>query len=236
MMQMHKQMNMNVKIKVDRTCLSQNLLQAVIALTAQMATRIQVTLEDVTMLGYCNGLTMAMSLSMLIPVIVSSEVPHRDNEIVLCAFSTIRFGFSDRENESIRCPAMKSGWAIKPTQTSVDARPQSNRMDGERRAGVFHTAYKTIAFPVIAAKARGMLTTQLATMMNCSTAVFVIFPCVIPGYQLRSWCATFNSFQRLCFLQKTQLISLSFRSRFGFRMLDNLEHCIYLVEINDKLI
>ena len=212
MIKMHKQTNMRVKIKASRTCLSQNWVLAANAVTAKMATRIQTTLADVTMLGYCNGLTMAMSLSMLFPIIMNSEAPHRDNPIVWYVFSNIFLRSSDRENDSIKFPAMKSGWAIKPTQRSEDARPQSNRMDGERRAGVFHTAHKTNAFPVIATKARGMFTTQLAIMMNCSTAIPVIFQCFISTYQLRLWCATFNSFQRLCFLQKTQLISLPFRS------------------------
>ena len=51
MMEVIKQMNINVDIKAKRTRSSQNLVQAANALTAKIATRIRVTLEDVTMLG-----------------------------------------------------------------------------------------------------------------------------------------------------------------------------------------
>ena len=55
---------------------------------------------------------------------------------------------------------------MKPTLKSVLARPQSNKMDGDRRDGVFHTPYKTNAFPKIATKARAKFTRQLAMMMT----------------------------------------------------------------------
>ena len=97
----------------------------------------------------------------------------------------INFRLTDRENKPTKLLAMKIGCAMKPTLKSVLARPQSNRMDGERRDGVFHTPYKTNAFPKIATKARGKLTTQLAMMMSCSTAVSIIFSCVISIYQPR---------------------------------------------------
>ncbi|XP_074609229.1 uncharacterized protein LOC141863554 isoform X2 [Acropora palmata] len=56
---------------------------------------------------------------------------------------------------------MKTGCAIKPTLRSVDARPQSNRLDGERRDGVFHTPYKNSAFPVTATNASGFYVGEL---------------------------------------------------------------------------
>ncbi|KAK2571468.1 hypothetical protein P5673_004069 [Acropora cervicornis] len=59
----------------------------------------------------------------------------------------------DREYKPTKTSVMKSGCAIKPTIRSVDARPQSNRLDGERRDGVFHTPYSTNAFPVTATNA-----------------------------------------------------------------------------------
>ena len=118
---------------------------------------------------------MAMSLSMLIPVVIASETPHRQNAIVLCIFMNINFRFTDRENNSTKLLPTNIGCAMTPTLKSVLARPQSNRMNGERRDGVFHTPYKTNAFPNIATKARAKLTTQLVMIMTCSTAVSVIF-------------------------------------------------------------
>ena len=108
-MEMLKQMNTDEEIEAYSTWLSQNLVQAVNALTAKIAKRIRVTLEDVTMLGYCNDLTMAMSLSMLIPVTIGNEVPHRGNPIASYAFSNISFRFSDREYKFMYLPATKSG-------------------------------------------------------------------------------------------------------------------------------
>ena len=146
---------------------SQNWMLTSNTQTTQTAMRIRVTLEDVTILGYCNGLTIAMSLSMLIPVIMNSDVPARNNPIVASALSKINFRFSDREYKPTMPSVMEIGCAIKPTLRSVDARPQSNRLDGERRDGVFHTPYSTNAFPVIATQASAKFTTQLAMMMTC---------------------------------------------------------------------
>ena len=126
---------------------------------------------------------MAMSLSMLIPVIMASETPHRQNPVVTNILLNINFRFTDRENNSTKLLAMNIGCAMKPTLKSVLARPQSNRMNGERRDDVFHTPYKTNAFPNIATKARAKLATQLAMMMTCSTVASVIFSCVICIYQ-----------------------------------------------------
>ena len=109
---------------------------------------------------------MAMSLSMLIPVIMANETPHKHNAIIKNIFLNINFRFTDRENNSRKLLAMNIGCAMTPTLKSVLARPQSNRMNGERRDGVFHTPYKTNAFPNIATKARAKLTTQLAMMMT----------------------------------------------------------------------
>ena len=109
---------------------------------------------------------MAMSLSLLIPVVTASETPQRHNAIALYILMNINSRFTDGENNHKKLLAMNIGCAMKPTLKSVLARPQSNRMDGERRDGVFHTPYKTNAFPVIAAKARAKLTTQLAMMMT----------------------------------------------------------------------
>ena len=81
----------------------------------QIATRIQVTLEDVTMLGYCSGLWTAMSLSMLIPVIIANEPPHRHDPIVPYIIKNINFRFTDRENNSTKLVAMVIGCAMKPT-------------------------------------------------------------------------------------------------------------------------
>ena len=77
----------------------------------------------------------------------------------------INFRFTALENKPTKLLAMKIGCAMKPTLRSEHARPQSNRMNGERRDGVFHIPYKNNAFPVIATKARAKLTTQLAMMM-----------------------------------------------------------------------
>ena len=107
----------------------------------------------------------------------------------------------------------------------MDASPQSSRVDGERRAGAFHTPYNTNAFPLIATKARATFTTQLVMMMKCWAAVSVIFASVNPTYQLRLWCTIFTFFQRLFFCQKMQLISkLSFRFAIGPDVFGNLIH------------
>lgn len=103
---------------------------------------------------------------MLIHVIIANELPHRHDPIVPNILMNIKFRFTDRENKATKFLAMNIGCAKKPTLKSVLARPQSNRMDGERRDGVFHTPYKTNAFPNIALKARAKLTTQLAMMMT----------------------------------------------------------------------
>ena len=107
-----------------------------------------------------------MSLSMLIPVIIANELPQRQEPIVKYMLMDNNFKFKECENSSRKLLAMNIGCAMKPTLKSVLARPQSNRMDGERRDGVFHTPYKTNAFPNIATKARAKLTTQLALMMT----------------------------------------------------------------------
>ena len=184
-MEMLKHMSTAEQIKASRTCFSQKLELAANIATIQIATRMRVTLEDVTVLGYCSGLWMAMSLSMLIPVIMASETPHKQNAIITNIFSNINFRFTDRENNSMKRLAMKIGCAMTPTLKSVLARPQSNRMDGERRDGVFHTPYKTNAFPKIATKARAKFATQIAMIMTCATVVSVIFWCVIWIYQPR---------------------------------------------------
>ena len=102
---------------------------------------------------------------MLIPVIIANEIAHRHNPIISYILMNINFRFTDRENKPTKLLAMKIGCAMKPTLRSEHARPQSNRMNGERRDGVFHIPYKNNAFPVIATKARAKLTTQLAMMM-----------------------------------------------------------------------
>ena len=107
-----------------------------------------------------------MSLSMLIPVIIANELPHRHEPIVKYMLMDINFRFTDRVDNSTKLLAMNIGCAMTPTLKSVLARPQSNRMNGERRDGVFHTPYKTNAFANIATKARAKLTTQLAMMMT----------------------------------------------------------------------
>ena len=131
---------------------------------------------------------------MLIPVTMNSEVPHRDNPIVWYAFSNISLRFSNWVYKFMKLPAMTSGCTIRPTHRSVDARPQSNRMDGERRDGVFHTPYNTNAFPVIARKARAKFTTQLAVMMKCWATVSFIFAPGNSNHQLRLWCAHIKLF------------------------------------------
>ena len=103
---------------------------------------------------------------MLIPVIIANELPHRHDPIAKNMLMNNNFRFTDCENSSTKLFAMNIGCTMKPTLKSVLARPQSNRMNGERRDGVFHTPYKTYAFPVIATKARAKLTTQLAMMMT----------------------------------------------------------------------
>ena len=128
---------------------------------------------------------MAMSLSILIPVVIASETPHRHDGMATFILLNINFRFTDRENKPTKLLAMKIGCAMKPTLRSEHARPQSNRMNGERRDGVFHTPYKTNTFPKIATKARGKFTTQLAVIMTCSTAVSIIISCVISIYQPR---------------------------------------------------
>ena len=107
-----------------------------------------------------------MSLSMLIPVIIANELPHRHDPIVPYISKNINFRFTDRENNSTKPVAAIIGCAMKPTLKSVLARPQSNRMNGERRDDVFHTPYKTNAFAKIATKARDKFTIQLAMMMT----------------------------------------------------------------------
>ena len=184
-MEIHKHMSTDEQIRAYRTRSSQNSELPANIETIQIATMIRVTLEDVTMLGYCSDLWMAMSLSMLIPAIIANELPHRQNPVVAFMWMNINFRFTDRENNTTKLLAMKIGCAMKPTLKSVLARPQRNRMNGERRDGVFHTPYKTNAFPKIATKARAKLTTQLAMIMTCSTAVSVIFWCVIWIYQPR---------------------------------------------------
>ena len=76
---------------------------------------------------------------MLIPVIIANEIAHRHNPIISYILMNISFRLTDCENKSTKRLAMKIGCAMKPTLKSVLARPQSNRMDGERREGVFHT-------------------------------------------------------------------------------------------------
>ena len=167
MMEMIKQMNMPVGIKANKVGVPQNRVIAPNAQTAQMTTSIRVTLEVVTMLGYCSGLTMAMSLSILIPAIINSEVAQRLIPTVIYAWIITCFRLSDCEYKLTKLLTIKNGCATKPTKRSVDASPQSNMVDGERRAGVFHTPYNTNAFPLIATKARGTFATQLAMMMKC---------------------------------------------------------------------
>ena len=141
---------------------------------------------------------MAMSLSMLIPAIINNETPHRELTIIWCTFVSANVRFSDREYKPTKPSVMKIGCAIKPTLRSVDARPQSNRMDGERRDGVFHTLYSTNSFSMIATNASGKFTKQLAMVIKYWAAVYVIFPSVNPTYHLRLWCAIFTFF--LCLL------------------------------------
>ena len=167
MMEMIKQMNMFVGIKARKIRLAQKLVLTTNAQTAQMTTRIRVTLGELTMLGYCSGLTMAMSLSRLIAAIIHSEAAQRVIPAVRYASRITCFRLSGFEYKPMKPLAIKKGCAIKPTQRSVDARPQINRMDGERRAGVFHTPYNTNAFPLIATKARATFATQLAMMIKC---------------------------------------------------------------------
>ena len=124
-----------------------------------------------------------MSLSMPILFIIASETTHRYNPIISYILKNINFRFTDRENKPTKLLAITIGCAMKPRLKAVVARLQSNRMNGERRDGVIHTPYKTNVFPSIATKARAKLTTQLAMMITCSTAVSVIFSCVI--YQPR---------------------------------------------------
>ena len=128
---------------------------------------------------------MAMSLSILIPVVIASETPHRHDGMATFILLNINSRFTDRENKPTELLAMNIGCAMKPTLKSVLARPQSNNMDGERRDGVLHTPYKTNAFPKIATKARDKLRTQLVMMITCSTVVSVIFSCVTSIYQPR---------------------------------------------------
>ena len=100
---------------------------------------------------------------MLITAIIANELPHRHDPIVVDILMNYNnFRFTDRENNPTKLVAMNIGCAMKPTLKSVVARPQSSRMDGERRNGVFHTPYKTNAFP----KARAKFTIQLAMMMT----------------------------------------------------------------------
>ena len=168
MMEMMKQMNMVVEIKAKEIRVSQNWVIAANAQTAQMTARIRVTLEDVTMLGYCSGLTMATSLSTLIPTIINSEAGQKVLATVRYA-SIISFRLSDCEYKPMKLVAIKKGCATEPTKRSADASPQSNRVNGERRAGVFHTPYNTNAFPLIATNARATFATHfnLAMMMKC---------------------------------------------------------------------
>ena len=147
-----------------------------------MTTRIQVTLEDVTMLVYWNGLTMAVILSTLIPAIINSEASHRLTPTIIYGSINTGFRLSDCEYNSVKLLALKRVCVIKPTQRSGDASSQCNRMDGKRRAGAFRTLYNTNGFPLIATKARATFTIQLATMMKCWAAVSVIFLSVNPTY------------------------------------------------------
>ena len=61
---------------------------------------------------------MAMSLSMLIPVMIASETPHRHDAIVTYILMIIKPGFTDRENKPTKLLAMKKGCAMKPTLKS----------------------------------------------------------------------------------------------------------------------
>ena len=216
-MEMLKHTNRDELREANRTRSSQNTELATNTETIQIATRIWVTLEDLTMLGYCSGLWMAMSLSMLITVITANELPHRNDPIVQYILENINFRLTDRENNSTKLLAMNIGCAMKPTLKSVVARPQSSRMDGERRNGVFHTPYKTNAFP----KARAKFTIQLAMMMTRWTAVSVIFWCVISIYQprYRLWCAIFTSFHAATdFFSSEHAADLSFRPTADLKM------------------
>ena len=104
---------------------------------------------------------------MLIPAITNSEAAQKVVPTVRYASITTYFRLSDFEYKPMKLLAIKKGCAIKPTQRSVDARPQINRMDGYRRAGVFHTPYNTNAFQLIATKARATFTTQIVMMIKC---------------------------------------------------------------------
>ena len=118
-MEMLKHMNTDELREANRTRFSQNSELPANIVNIQIATRIRVTLEDVTMLGYCSGLWMAMSLSMLIPVIIANEIAHRHNPIIRYISMIINSRFTDRENKPTRPLAMKIGCAMKPTLKSV---------------------------------------------------------------------------------------------------------------------
>ena len=121
MMEMIKQMNMFVGIKAKKICLSQNWVLTSNAQTAQMTTLIRVTLEDVTMLGYCSGLTMAMSLSMLIPAIIISEVAQRLIPTVVYASIITCFRFSDCEYKLMKLLTIKK-WLCDQTNQEICGR------------------------------------------------------------------------------------------------------------------
>ena len=55
-MEMLKHMNTDEQREANRTRFSQNSELSVKIINIEIATRIRVTLEDVTMLGYCGGL------------------------------------------------------------------------------------------------------------------------------------------------------------------------------------
>ena len=121
-MEMIKQINMPVGIKENNVGVPQNRVIAPNAQTSQMTTRIRVTLEDVTMLGYCGGLTMAMSLSTLIPAIINSEVARRLIPTVVYASIITCFRLSDCEYKLLKLLIIKNGCATKPSKRSEDAR------------------------------------------------------------------------------------------------------------------
>ena len=169
MTEIHNPMNIPEAIEGNRILSSQNWVVPTNTETAQIAKRIQVTLRTVTMLGYCSGFTMAMSLSRLIPEIMHRDAPQRENPVALYPILNVSFSFSGRGYKWFRLLAMKRGCTIKPTAKSVDARPHSNRIEGERSDGVFHTAYSTITFPMVAVKASAMFTTQFTNMIALSS-------------------------------------------------------------------
>ena len=122
-------------------------------LTDHIITKVHLTRDFVTKVGYRRWKWTAKSLSTLIADIVRRETVHTENPTITDSWE-IKLFFVSRS-------AMYIGWPMTPTSRSETARLQSNVMDVERIDGVLLMAANTTALPRMDMSISGILRRQI---------------------------------------------------------------------------